>query len=114
MLVILFLARRVAHFLLCEIQRQKHFPFKRQRKKCPGPQILLISTGQFRRRRRQAWLFSVNWDYCVEPCLCPRDIESEFHGKLDKLLRVVRSFNLSAKRPSSFANLAFIFLSEKV
>lgn len=114
MLVILFLARRVAHFLLCEIQRQKHFPFKRQRKKCPGPQILLINTGQFLRRRRQAWLFSANWVYCMEPCLCPRDIESEFHGKLDKLLRVVGNFNLSAKWPFSFANLVFIFPNEKV
>lgn len=48
-------ARRVAHFLLCEIQQQKHFPFKRQKKKCPGHQIVLINIGNFLRRKQQSW-----------------------------------------------------------
>lgn len=48
--------QRVAHFLLSEIQRQKHFPLKRQGKIFPGHQIVVIETANFLRRKSQACL----------------------------------------------------------
>ena len=102
MLARLFLARRVAHFLLCEIQWQKRLPFKRQRKKRPGHQIVLINTSLFLRRKGQAWLSFSQLGLLCGVLFMPRDAESEFHGNLDKLLRVVGNLNLSAKCSSFF------------